>query len=126
GVGGAVVVVAGVGGEPVVAADRADGRAFGRLVGGVGAHRDRVFGQRRAFALGVRIELPGDRAFGAAERARDRRLVLEDRADGARGGVLGGCDRRRSGGHFDGLIRAFAFRGRVVRVAAICRHPPVF
>src|SRR5437868_3850494 len=115
----AVVVVAGVGGDPVVGADRAERRALGRFVGLVAVgHRDRVFHSfptRRSSDL---VELPGDRAAGGrAEQAGDRGLVLEHAADEARGGGLRGFDRRTRRGHFHGLRFAAGFRRAVVVVA---------
>src|SRR4029077_5651571 len=77
GFGRRVVVVAGVGGDPVVGGDGADRRALACFVGGVGGHRDRVFGDRRVLAFLVVEQLPRDRpAGGRAEEARERRLVL--------------------------------------------------
>src|SRR5205807_2142131 len=117
----AVVVVAGVGGDPVVGADRAERRALGRFVGRVAVgHRDRVFGRRRALAFFVFVELPGDRAAGGrAEQAGDRGLVLDHAADEPRFPTRRSSDLRTRRGHFHGLRFAAGFRRAVVVVAGV-------
>src|SRR5204863_30553 len=59
------------------------------------------------------------------EGASERRLVLEGRADDARGGILGGGDRRRSLFDAHGLGGAAARDFIVVGVAAVGSHPVV-
>src|SRR5437016_2817142 len=79
----AVVVVAGVGGDPVVGAVLVVRLALARCVALFPyTPLFRSFGRRRALAFFVFVELPGDRAAGGrAEQAGDRGLVLEHAAD---------------------------------------------
>src|SRR5207244_1384407 len=80
-----VVVVAGVAGDPVVAAGGGDRAAMrGRQVAARRNRHGPVRGEPFAFALGVLVELPADRAAGVlAAHARDRGLVLVALTDGA-------------------------------------------
>src|SRR5437588_580201 len=100
-----VVGVAGVGGHPVVGVGGGGAGAVGGFVFVVGGHVDGAvpsFPTRRSSDLAlVVIELEGDRAADVfAEGAGQGGLVLEGRADDARGRVLGGFDRgdRKSDG----------------------------
>src|SRR5205085_2238456 len=95
-----VVCVDGVGGHPVVGVGGSGAGAVGGFVFAVGGHVDGAIGGDQA-AFGCRaalvvIELEGDRAADVfAEGAGQGGLVLEGRADDARGGVLSGFDRGR-------------------------------
>src|SRR3989454_415496 len=74
----------------------------------------------------VGVELPADAAAGVrSEEPRELGLVLEALADGARGRVLGGGDRRLGLGDQHRLIRAAAGCFLVVGVAGVAGHPVV-
>src|SRR5438270_56993 len=79
-----------------------------------------VFGRPPGPALFPYTTLFRSRAAGGFEQARDVGLVLEGGADEARGGSLGGRDRRPGRGHVDGL--GFALGGdRAVVVVNVGR-----
>src|SRR5262249_35772177 len=125
--GGCVVVVAGVGGDPVVGAGGGDRGALVRLFpAGRSSDLGSVAGQRFAFALGVVVELPAEGAAGVfAEQAGERGLVLEGLPDGAGGGVLGGRDGRPGLAGFHRLVAKAAGGGGAGRVPAVGGDPPV-
>src|SRR5581483_2806811 len=113
-----VVRVTAVGGDPVVGACGSGRGAARRRVGTVAGDRHgAVAGDGAAFALAVVEQLPADRAghFGA-ERAAQRGLVLERRADDGRCGFLRGGQGRARLFHADRLGRAAARSFVVVRV----------
>src|SRR5205085_1324484 len=119
----AVVVVTGVGGDPRVGADTAELQSQGSFVCGVARDFGFVFGQRRALAFAVVVELPGDRAAGGFEQARDVGLSLHDALPISRGGSLGGRDRRPGRGHVDGLGFALGGDRAVVVVTGVGGDP---
>src|SRR5205823_5504294 len=96
----------------------------------VAVDRDGAVGGDQAAFGGVAAlvveELEGHRAAGVrAEQATELGVVLEGVTDGARGGVLGGFDRRRGGADHDRLIRAAGGDGFVVGVAGVAGDPVV-
>src|SRR5205823_218720 len=122
-----VVGGAGVGREREECGRRRRAGAVGAFVFAVGRHgHGAVAGDRGAFAAVVVIELEGDRAAHVfAEGGSQLGLVLEAGADGAGGGVLGGCDRGRGLADRDGLIGAARDGCFVVGVAGVGGHPEV-
>src|SRR5205823_5224878 len=122
-----VVGGAGVGREREECGRRRRAGAVGAFVFAVGRHgHGAVAGDRGAFAAVVVIELEGDRAAHVfAEGGSQLGLVLEAGADGAGGGVLGGCDRGRGLADRDGLIGAARDGCFVVGVAGVGGHPVV-
>src|SRR5207302_1626545 len=123
----AVVVVAGVGGDPVVGADRAERRALGRFVGRVAVRsEERRVGRGRGVAWFVCVELPGDRAVGGrGEQAGFFVLGLRRHAGLSRGWSSGVCSSGLRRGHFHGLRFAAGFRRAVVVVAGVGGDPVV-
>src|SRR5207253_366426 len=122
GFGRRVVVVAGVGGDPVVGSDGADRRALGRFAVALAPLFRSVFGDRRALAFLVVEQLPRDRpAGGRAEQARERRLVLEDAADGRSEERRVGKERRAGRGQGHGIGGADRVGGRVAELGYVGR-----
>src|SRR5437016_4137953 len=125
-----VVGVAGVGGHPVVGVGGGGAGAVGGFVFAVGGHRSEEGGVGQAGcgcrAALVVIELEGDRAADVfAEGAGQGGLVLEGRADDARGRVLGGFDRGRGLADRHRLVGAARDGFFVVGVAGVGGHPVV-
>src|SRR5207302_1324644 len=123
-----VVGVAGVGGHPVVGVGGGGAGVVGCFVFAVGGCVDGVVaGDQAAFgcrAALVVIELEGDRAADVfAEGAGQGGLVLEGRADDARGRVLGGFDRGRGLADRHRLVGAARDGFFVVGVAGVGGHP---
>src|SRR5207247_10815368 len=115
---------AGVGGDPVLGAGLRRRGAVRGCVFAVAVDRDGAVGGDQAAFGGVAgfvvEELEGVRAAGVrGEQATELGGVLEGLADGARGGVLDGFDRRGRRADFDRLIRAAADGFFVVGVAGV-------
>src|SRR5437588_775689 len=115
----------GAGGGPVVGADGADRRALGRFEGAVARDLGFVFCHLRVLRSPGSTLFPYTTLFRSFEQARDVGLVLEGGADEARGGSLGGRDRRPGRGHVDGLGFALGGDRAVVVVTGVGGGPVV-